>query len=296
VTGNAQNPYDGQPPYGYGQQPPHPPQGQPPQGRPGQQRPQGQQPYGGQVPPPPPSPPAQGGAYPGGPLSLPDETSIYVYGEVPDGFTSVMPAAQPPRGRQQQGAYPDQPQHAPTYSRPLHWQDLLTSLLTRPLSTMERVRDHKYWLVALIVSAVGGLLALFANDTTRHEILNATLGASIPAIAITLVLVPAFCVVLGWVSHMLALQFGGDGPAQPYITLAMILTWMADLPRVVVALFVPDDNAIVVGVGLASFVLTGWLLTMLMERTHDMPWPKALGCVSVQLLALLLVLKLPLGA
>jgi len=31
-----------------------------------------------------------------------------------------------------------------------------------------------------------------------------------------------------------------------------------------------------------------------MMRVHELPWPRALGCVAVELVALLLVLKLPL--
>ncbi|NUU23572.1 MAG: hypothetical protein HOV68_19015 [Streptomycetaceae bacterium] len=269
-------------------------------------------------------------AYPGGPLSLPDETSIYVYGETPDGYTQVAPAVPPPeprrrsttyrggqphdagqqgyagQGYQRQGyagqgyagqGYPAQqyPTHQPAPARPLRWQEVLGGLVGRPHATLDRARDQAFWWPALVLSAVCGVLAMVANDAAREQVVTSTLSTSVPAMLITAVVVPAFCVVLGWVSHSLARSLGGNGEAGPFITLLALVTWIADAPRLVVSLFANDDSSGLVALGLASFALTAWLVVQVAMRVHELAWHKALGSVSVQLIALLLVLKLPLA-
>ncbi|MDI2130817.1 Yip1 family protein [Yinghuangia seranimata] len=234
-------------------------------------------------------------AYPGGPLALPDETSIYVYGQTPDGYTRVTPAVPPPTPRSAGTVYrAGQPYGATAPERPLVWQELFSGLIARPLATLERARDQAFWWPALIVSALCGVLALVANDSARKDVVTSTLSTSVPALLITAVLVPAFLVVLGWVTNMLAATFGGNGEAGPLITLSMLVVWLADLPRLAIALFTADGNKAVVALGVATWAVTVWLLTALVERVHELPWPKALGAVSVQAIGVLLVLKLPL--
>lgn len=202
-----------------------------------------------------------------------------------------MPSVAP----QHQQHYPQPPQQfsgpPPRY---LHWKEALSGLVLRPLRTMHDVRDQALWWPALILSALGGVLAVLANDSSRKELVDSTLSTSVPALGMVVLVVPAFCALLGLVSHALATQFGGNGAPGPFITLSMMVVWITDAPRLAVALFAPDDNAIVTGIGVASFALTAWMLTVLMMRVHELPWPRALGCVAVELVALLLVLKLPL--
>jgi hypothetical protein len=249
---------------------------------------------------PPPAPQGGGGGAGGsgggqnyGPLSLPDETSIYVYGAPPEEYTSVAPSVAPQQPYRQQAPPPQYNAPPPRY---LHWKEVLSGFVMRPLRTMDEVRDQAVWWPALIMSAIGGMLALLANDASRKEIVDSTLSTTVPALGIVIVMVPAFCALLGLVSHALATQFGGNGSPMPFVTLSMIVVWIADAPRLLVAMFAPDDNPIVAGIGIASFALTAWLLTALMMRVHELPWPRALGCVAVELIALLLVLKLPLTA
>ncbi|WP_406297751.1 YIP1 family protein [Embleya sp. NBC_00888] len=225
---------------------------------------------------------------------MPDETSLYIYGAPPEEYTTVTPAVSPRQQQPYQQPPPQQFSGPPP--RRLHWKEVLSGLTLRPLRTMDAVRDQAVWWPALIMSALGGALAVFANDASRKEIVDSTLATSVPALGMVIVIVPVFCALLGLVSHALATQFGGNGSPTPFITLSMILVWIADAPRLVVAMFAPDDNAIVAAIGIASFALTAWLLTMLMTRVHELPWPRALGCVAVELIALLLVLKLPLAS
>ncbi|HSA50678.1 MAG TPA: Yip1 family protein [Yinghuangia sp.] len=292
MTGNDRYPYEPYDAYDpYGQQP-EPPVQYDQYGRPlPQNRPRPPQSNGSPQP-----PPAPASAYSAGPLALPDETSIYVYGEMPAGYTQVTPAVPPPtprRSERNQG-YPGQPYAPPAApARPLIWQEVLSGLATRPLSTLDRARDQAFWWPALIVSAICGVLAMIANDTARDQILTSTLSTSVPAVLISAVLVPAFLLVLGWVSTILARSLGGNGDAGPFITLAALTTWLADAPRLVVSLFANDENTALFALGLASLALTAWLLTAVAMRVHELPWPRALGAVSVQLIALLVALKLP---
>lgn len=287
-------PQQGGPPHGgqqgYGAQP-----GGYPGGQGGQSGQGGQGGQGGQQ-------GSQGdGAYPGGPLSLPDETSLYIYGQVPDGYTQVTPQVGQPGGGQSSTVYrggqpyqPAPPVYAPP-ARRLTWQEVLQGLISRPMATLDAARDQAFWWSALAIAAIGGMLAMVANDKARDQVLTSTLSTSVPALLMTALLVPAFCAVLGWVSNMLAQTFGGNGEAGPFITLAMLVTWLTDAPRLVVALFARDGSPLVVGVGLLSFVLTAWLLAATARSVHELPWPRAFGAVSVQLIALLLVLKLPIA-
>jgi hypothetical protein len=236
-------------------------------------------------------------------LGLPDETSIYVYGDVPDGFTQLSPQvpASGPGGSSPGTVYrAGQPYDSapPVYAPParrLIWQDVLRGLVTRPTATLDAARDQAFWWSALAISAICGVLAMVANDAARDQVVTSTLSTSVPAVLITALLVPAFCAVLGWVSNMLAQTFGGNGEAGPFITLAMLVTWVTDAPRLVIALFAPDDSPVVLGVGLLTFAATAWLLAATARSVHELTWGRAFGAVSVQLIGLLLVLKLPIA-
>lgn len=240
------------------------------------------------------------GLFPAGPLSLPDETSIYVYGEAPDGYTQVAPAVTPPTPRRREPAagtvyrngQPYDP-NVPQLQRQLSWQEMFGGLLTRPLAAIERGRDQAFWWPAFVVAAICGVLAMVANDKARDEVVTSTLSTSLPALLVAAVAVPGFCFVLGWVSHILARSLGGNGEAGPFITLATLITWLADVPRLIVSLFADDGGVGLVALGVVTLGLTAWLLTVVAMRVHELAWPRALGAVVVQLIALAVALKLP---
>ncbi|MFV2120734.1 YIP1 family protein [Streptomyces sp. Act-28] len=174
----------------------------------------------------------------------------------------------------------------------LPWQQLLSGIVLRPGPTFWRTRDHAVWLPALTVTFVYGLLALFGFDKAREEAINATLSTAAPAVLLTAVMFVVGGLILGAVTHTLARQLGGDGAWQPTVGLSMLIMSMTDAPRLLFAMFLGGENALVQVVGWLSWLAAGALFTSMVSKSHDLPWPKALGASAIQLVALLSLIKL----
>ncbi|MFJ7205142.1 Yip1 family protein [Streptomyces sp. NPDC098789] len=303
-----QPPQQQQQPYGQQQQPPygrqpHPPAGPPPQ----QQWPQpspgghgepeyfdprsgapggppyaggqggqghdgyGGQGYGGQG--------GQGGQGGGSYADNPGYTQAFAIGEDPynQGGTYHAGAAQAPLG--------------PTGPR-LGWKDLLRGIVMRPGPTFLQMRDYPVWGPALIVTFLYGLLAVFGFDKARKDVINATLANAVPIVLTSAVAFVICGLILGAVTHTLARQLGGDGAWQPTIGLSMLVMSVTDAPRLLFALFLGGDNILVQVLGWATWVIAGALFTSMISKSHDLPWPKALGASAIQLIALLSIIKL----
>ncbi|MYS20830.1 Yip1 domain-containing protein [Streptomyces sp. DvalAA-14] len=176
----------------------------------------------------------------------------------------------------------------------LHWKDLLRGIVLHPSRTFWQMRDHKVWAPALIVTFVYGLLAVFGFDAARSDILNSTLSTSVPWVLTTGIAVVLCGFTLSAVTNTLARQLGGDGAWAPTIGLAMLITSLTDAPRLLFALFLGGGNGFVQLLGWLTWLGCAWLLTSMVSKSHDLPWLKALGAASIQLLALLILFKLPL--
>ncbi|MFF4280267.1 Yip1 family protein [Streptomyces kronopolitis] len=299
----AQNGQQGQQgqqaPYGqqgpYGQQPP-PPHGQ------WQQAPQPQ--YGGQQPQPhgqhgEPEYFGNGGYHP--PQSYapyandnPGHTQQFSVGEAPDAY-GTQPGGYdngPDAAYAAGGTYRAGQTTAPPAGPKLHWKQLLSGIVLRPDATFWQMRDHAVWAPALLVTFVYGLLAVFGFDKAREDVLNATLSNSIPWVLITAVMFIIGSLILGTVTHTMARQLGGDGAWQPTIGLAMLIMTITDAPRLLFAMFLGGDSTLVQVLGWLTWLATGYLLTSMVSKSHDLPWPKALGASAIQLVALLALLKL----
>lgn len=174
----------------------------------------------------------------------------------------------------------------------LHWKELLRGIFTSPNQTFLQMRDYSMWGPALIVTFLYGLLAVFGFDGARGEAINATLANAIPIVLLTAVAMMVSAFVLGVVTHTLARQLGGDGAWQPTVGLSMLIMSLTDAPRLVVAMFFGGDAPFVQVLGWATWVAAGALLTTMVTRSHDLPWPKALGASAIQLIALLSIVKL----
>jgi hypothetical protein len=205
---------------------------------------------------------------------------------------------------QQPGQQPYGDDHVATYragqgagppSGPrLHWKELLKGIVLRPGRTFWQMRDHTVWGPALIVTFVYGLLAVFGFDAAREDVLSSTLATSIPWVLTTGVAVVLCGLTLGAVTNTLARQFGGDGAWAPTIGLSMLVTSLTDAPRLLFALFLGGGNSFVQLLGWLTWIACGALLASMVAKSHDLPWLKALGASSIQLLALLMLFKLPL--
>ncbi|MGP4083314.1 YIP1 family protein [Streptomyces sp. KR55] len=174
----------------------------------------------------------------------------------------------------------------------LHWKDLLRGIVLAPNQTFLRMRDYTMWVPALVVSFLYGLLAVFGFDGAREDAINATLSNAIPIVLTTAVAMVLSAFVLGVVTHTLARQLGGDGAWQPTVGLSMLIMSLSDAPRLVVAMFLGGDAPFVQILGWATWVAGGALLTLMVSRSHDLPWPKALSASAIQLIALLSIVKL----
>ncbi|MEV6317918.1 Yip1 family protein [Streptomyces sp. NPDC051776] len=294
-----QQPYGGQP-YGgpggrpYGGQPPPPPHGQQwqqPQGRRGGPAGSDEPEYFGA-----PDPYAgHGGHDPY--ANNPGHTQAFGIGEAPDasGHGGYAPGYGPDQGYDPYGDHVGTYRAgsgAPPAGPRLHWKQLLSGIVLRPGPTFMQMRDHPVWGPALIVTFLYGMLALFGFGKAREDALNSTLSSSIPAVAGTGIAVVISALLMGVVTHTLARQLGGDGAWQPTVGLSMLIMSITDAPRLLVAMFMGGNTSFVQIVGWATWVAAGALFTSMVSRSHDLPWPKALGASSIQLIALLALLKL----
>ncbi|WP_055523404.1 Yip1 family protein [Streptomyces graminilatus] len=180
---------------------------------------------------------------------------------------------------------------APTGPR-LRWKELLRGIVTAPDRTFLQMRDYQVWAPAIVITFVYGLLAVFGFDNTREDTIKATLNNAIPIVLTTAVAMVLSAFVLGVVTHTLARQLGGDGAWQPTVGLSMLIMSITDAPRLLVAMFAGGDAPVVQILGWATWVAAGVLLTIMIRRSHDLLWPKALGASAIQLIALLSIVKL----
>ncbi|MEU3445621.1 Yip1 family protein [Streptomyces thermolilacinus] len=174
----------------------------------------------------------------------------------------------------------------------LPWQQLLRGIVMRPGPTFWQMRDHAVWVPALVVTFVYGLMALFGFDKAREETINSTLATAVPAVLITALMFVVGGLILGAVTHTLARQLGGNGAWQPTVGLSMLIMSMTDAPRLLFAMFLGGENPLVQVIGWLSWVAAGALFTSMVSKSHDLPWPKALGASAIQLVALLSLIKL----
>ncbi|MDF6043818.1 YIP1 family protein [Streptomyces sp. JH14] len=283
-----------------------------------------QQPYGTQAPPPPygqqPWPPTggNGAPYAAGRPGTHQGNSGYggAHGE-PEYFGDPHPYHQPqhPQYPHQGDPYANNPGHTQAFSidedpygdgntyragqvpaQPagprLHWKQLLSGIVLRPGPTFWQMRDHPVWGPALIITFLYGLLALFGFDQARDDAIHATISTAVPYVVFTGIGFVIGGLVLGAVTHTLARQLGGDGAWQPTVGLSMLIMSITDAPRLVFALFLGGENTLVQLLGWATWLASAALFTSMVSKSHDLPWPKALGASAIQLIALLSIIKL----
>ncbi|MFF2326638.1 MULTISPECIES: Yip1 family protein [unclassified Streptomyces] len=207
----------------------------------------------------------------------PGHTQAFSIGEDPYGDGNTYRAGQAP-------AQPAGPR--------LPWKDLLTGIVLRPGPTFWQMRDYPVWGPALIVTFLYGLLALFGFDQARDDAINATISTAVPYVVITGIGFVIGGLVLGAVTHTLARQLGGDGSWQPTVGLSMLIMSITDAPRLIFALFLGGENSLVQVLGWITWLASAALFTTMVSKSHDLPWPKALGASAIQLIALLSIIKL----
>ncbi|KOU43924.1 membrane protein [Streptomyces sp. WM6378] len=181
---------------------------------------------------------------------------------------------------------------APPSGPRLHWKELLSGIVMRPGPTFWQMRDYPVWGPALIVTFLYGMLAIFGFDKAREDVISTALSKAVPVVLTTGVVFVIGGLILGAVTHTLARQLGGDGAWQPTVGLSMLIMSLTDAPRLLLALFLGGNNGVVQILGWATWLAAGALFTSMVSKSHDLPWPKALGASAIQLIALLSLIKL----
>jgi hypothetical protein len=256
---------------------------------------------------PPPTPEPSG--YPGGYDDQPGHTRAFGV-QVPDGLPGepAYPSSYPSyNGAAAGNAVADTgaggSTHVTTYragtahpqvsAARLAWRPLLAGVFRHPHRTFAQMRGHQVWAVASIVSAVYGALAVFGFGSTRDSVLNSTFSLALTYVLSSAVGMVIAGLMFGGVTHVLGRRLGGDGAWAPTIGFAMIISCVTDAPRLLFSLFLPSDNGFVQLLGWATWLYCAWLLTAMVRQLHDLPWGKAAGAASIQLILLLVVIKLP---
>ncbi|KIZ19548.1 Yip1 family protein [Streptomyces natalensis] len=226
----------------------------------------------------------------------PGGTRQFSIGEAPDAYGRSQGSYDDGAGPDDQygdgGTYRAGQATAPPAGPRLHWKQLLPGIVLRPTPTFWQMRDHTVWGPALTVTFLYGLLAVFGFDKAREDVLNATLANSIPWVLITAAMFIVGSLILGAVTHTMARQLGGDGAWAPTIGLSMLIMTIPDAPRLLFAMFLGGDSPFVQVLGWLTWLATGFLLTSMVSKSHDLPWPKALGASAIQLVAVLGLVKL----
>jgi hypothetical protein len=175
---------------------------------------------------------------------------------------------------------------------PLHWKDLLKGVVFRPKDTFWRMRDYSMWVPAVTVTFLYGLVAVFGLDSAREDILDTTASSLAPYLLTTGVAMVLGAIALGTVTHNIARQLGGNGLWGPTTALAMLIMSLTDVPRLAFAIFLGGAAPLVQLLGWATWLFAGLLFTMMVSRSHELPWPRALAASAIQLLAVLALVKL----
>ena len=171
----------------------------------------------------------------------------------------------------------------------LGWRDLLSGIVFRPHQTFLQMRDYTVWRPALIVTGIYGLVALFGFNAARDD---ATFSNAVPYAVITAITFIIGGLILGAVTDTVARQLGGDGSWQPTVGLSMLIMSITDAPRLLFALILGGDNGLVQALGWITWLGAVALFTIMVSKSHDLLWPKALGASAIELIALLSLVKL----
>ncbi|WP_188304337.1 Yip1 family protein [Streptomyces sp. CBMA123] len=201
---------------------------------------------------------------------------------------------QPPYGQDNVTVYRAGGQSAPHVSGPRpQWRELFVGIFRTPTAIFDRTRDHQVWLPALTVSLTYGVLAVLGLGLTHDDIVNSTFSVALTGLLAAAIGFTLAGTVFGAVTYALARQLGGDGPWKSTVGLAALIGWLTDAPRLLLDLVLPSGSMVVQVAGWATWGLCAYLLTSMVRRVHDLPWGKAAAASAVQLLALLVLIKLP---
>lgn len=183
------------------------------------------------------------------------------------------------------------PPQPPKRRRRLWWHRLFLGLWYRPVEVMDEARDRSAWSAAVLLCLISGALGIVSVDAFRKQwAMDQREALELAAVAEAGVLLASLA--LGVVTHAIARTIGGNGRFEPTVSLFVVLFWITDLPRLVLATWLPHGSTLVQAVAWTTWGF-GYLLAILLIRgQHHLSTVKAAVAVAVQMLTSLALLKL----
>lgn len=175
--------------------------------------------------------------------------------------------------------------------RRLWWHRLILGLWYRPVEVLDEARDRGAWSAAVLLSLIGGALGLLNSGSFREQWVNGRrMALELAGAAEVGVLFAS--IGLGMVTHAIARTLGGNGRFRPTVSLFIVLFWVTDLPRLALAFVLPEEHPVARAVALTTWGFGCALAVLLIRGQHHLSTLRALGSVTVQMLASLALLKL----
>ncbi|GAA3190999.1 MULTISPECIES: Yip1 family protein [Streptomyces] len=196
-----------------------------------------------------------------------------------------MPAPPPPAPTLVQS-----PRPVPERRR-LWWHRLFLGLWYRPVEVLDEARDRSAWSAAVVLCLVSGVVGVLSADAFQGQ------WAADPSAALKLMGLAVGCVLaasfaLGAATHAIARTLGGNGRFAPTASLFIVLFWVTDLPRLLLATWLPPQATFVQALTWTTWGFGYVLAVLLIRGQHHLPTHKAAAAISVQMLAALALLKL----
>jgi hypothetical protein len=229
----------------------------------------------------------------------PGHTRAFTIADPPGAYAAAQPGSVPPvrpgppAEEERVTTYRAGQSHPRVSGTRMPWRPLITGMYRHPRRTFTRMRTHQVWGPALSLSALYGVLAVFSFGDTRSEVVNSAFTLSLLVVVSSVVGIVLAGLMFGAVTHALARRLGGDGAWMPTIGLAMLIMWTTTAPQLLFSWVLGTGNGFVQALGWLIWALCAWLLTVMVREVHDLPWGKAAAAAGVQLIALLLIIKLP---
>ncbi|MBH1937319.1 YIP1 family protein [Streptomyces sp. AV19] len=179
--------------------------------------------------------------------------------------------------------------------RRLFWHRLILGLWYRPVEVLDEARDRSVWGAAMFLCLLCGALGTLAKDSFWAQ-WDVSPSLALQAMAIGSAVILLASVLLGLVTHAIARRLGGNGRVGPTASLFVLVFWTTDLPRLVLDVWMSESS---VPVRAAASVTTAFgcaLATLLIRGQHHLPTRKAVASVSIQMVAVVALLKFPPGS
>ncbi|WP_078888655.1 YIP1 family protein [Streptomyces sclerotialus] len=176
--------------------------------------------------------------------------------------------------------------------RRLWWHRLILGLWYRPVEVLDEARDRGASSAAVLLTLLGGALGLLTSGSFRSQWETGPREVAWQIAGMTEAGVLVASLGLGLVTHAIARTLGGNGRLRPTVSLFVVVFWVTDLPRLLLAFVLPEQHPVTQAVALTTWGFGCALAVLLIRGQHHLPTLRAVGAVAVQMLASLALLKL----